>query len=92
MTETAQESPLLRLPAELRNQIYDCVLQSNPFSLMRIEKDEDNKVHRIEIPFNHEAFHHLSILRVCRQTHREMAGMPCRLNIRSLEVGVSLII
>jgi hypothetical protein len=76
-TEANQRnSPLLRLPAELRNQIYELVLRHDCLSLalgrylnlqpIRLYPDPGSRT--------------LALLRVCRQDHFEAALLPYSLN------------
>lgn len=63
----AQESPLLRLPPELRNRIWTYVLSTKD----DITPDADGK----DFKWNLEEIH-LDIIGVCRQTYAETAMLP----------------
>lgn len=62
-----EQSPLLHLPAELRNEIYAYVLTTN---LYRV--GSDGRILTDTRP--------LLLLRVCRQIHEETATMPISIN------------
>ncbi|KAF2850756.1 hypothetical protein T440DRAFT_518050 [Plenodomus tracheiphilus IPT5] len=74
--ENAKQSPLLRLPAELRNQIWELVLGGNicyvdrkPWS-MHNRKRQSFRVTNV----------HSALLRICRQVYSETALLPFQLN------------
>ncbi|KAF2253363.1 hypothetical protein BU26DRAFT_399624, partial [Trematosphaeria pertusa] len=68
-----RESPLLRLPAELRNKIYSYVLGGRLWEL----KDTLTAGSREK--------NSMSLLRVCRQINAETASLPFELGTFSFE-------
>ncbi|KAF1959435.1 hypothetical protein CC80DRAFT_545818 [Byssothecium circinans] len=76
-------SPLLRLPGEIRNKIYEYALGG-----LRFEKKGygTTRVYAIEHPGNSKIAHRsvasmaLSLTKVCRQVHAETALLPYQLN------------
>jgi len=73
-----RNSPLLRLPAELRNQIYKYALGGHIVLL--------GTTHELVYPrkprlYPEEPISHFALLRVCSQIHAEAALLPYSLNI-----------
>jgi hypothetical protein len=88
-----QDSPLLRLPAEIRNAIYAYVLtEARPIEVHRAfaptPKDPDFRLRfslSTTIPSRHSAAL-LPITQVCSQIRAETIALPYTLNIFALEV------
>jgi hypothetical protein len=88
-----QDSPLLRLPAELCNEIYGHVLtEARPIEVHRAfaptSKDPDCRLRfslSTTIPSRHFAVL-LPLAQVCRQIRAETIALPYTLNIFALEV------
>jgi hypothetical protein len=74
----AKSSPLLHLPGEIRNSIYEYVLQEDaPYRLATAMILEDlRKVSLFPV-----VPHRLALLRTCRQLYLETALLPFQLNI-----------
>jgi hypothetical protein len=64
------ESPLLRLPGEIKNQVYEYALGGKTWTIWRGQDDVCNK--------RKDA---LALLRVCRQLHADTAALPFKLSI-----------
>lgn len=62
-------SPLLAIPAELRNHIYQILLVA-PCSIS-LELKYDSSRDNVKIENYHEASPHVTILACCRQIHQE---------------------
>lgn len=81
----AAKSPLLRLPAEIRNTIYDKVLRDlvfelgEPIPVLKYDYDE-GQVYTYYDTIPHDR-HRLSLLRVCRQLYRETSLLLYQLAI-----------
>lgn len=72
-----RESPLLRLPAELRHNIYEQILGGKLY-LVKLDRPRFNLVTKCEdSSFSDDA----TILRVCRQIHYEARLLPFQLNV-----------
>lgn len=91
MKRNSTASPLLTLPPEIRNRIYDLVLgrQRLWIGYVRHEhKFKTTKGHRERTHIPGGLYHrcnldrglHLGFLCVCRQTYGEAALLPCTLN------------
>ncbi|KAF2831205.1 hypothetical protein CC86DRAFT_269165, partial [Ophiobolus disseminans] len=67
------DSPLLRLPGELRNRVYEFVLHQNPRRYLRSFQTSS---------MWHQGpnLRNLSILSVCKKTHHDTALLPFALN------------
>lgn len=74
-----RESPLLRLPAELSDKIYRCVICGDTERILQVhryhlyeQKPTENE------PYEEEASNkpHLALLQVSRQTHQETVKLP----------------
>ncbi|KAG9185976.1 hypothetical protein G6011_02532 [Alternaria panax] len=68
------QSPLLRLPGEIRNKIYEYALdQTRPLHVVGRKEDEFIK---LPTPVQIRRFHHLNeLVRTCRQLRLETKGM-----------------
>jgi hypothetical protein len=81
----AQQSPLLRLPAEIRNMIFIFALSDNIISptLWHADSDPDpehtSTVSR-SVTGNRPPLHRFSLLRVSRQIYAETAILPYHLS------------
>ena len=79
-TETAQNSPLLKLPAELRNRIYEYAIESKP----RIASSHTCRKSLHTVGFTAEyRMCEPTLLAICRKIRREAKGMfykrrPCK--------------
>ncbi|CAO2656962.1 Nn.00g057650.m01.CDS01 [Neocucurbitaria sp. VM-36] len=75
-----QESPLLRLPGELRNKIYGYVVDDPihiHFSLRRIERVGGGEYFHRSGPVQiHYSRQHIALNETCRQTHAETRILP----------------
>ncbi|KAI4701715.1 hypothetical protein J4E81_003455 [Alternaria sp. BMP 2799] len=77
------KSPLLRLPAELRNQIFALALIQPTIEIfwsephLKFRFHEDCRPDYVRQPLN--------LLFVCRQTHAETATLPYKLNIFAVD-------
>lgn len=69
------KSPLLRLPAELRNQIYIYAIKSRPYEFSIIKPNSPNRRARIK----HRA-NGVALAQVCRKLYHETAMLPFILN------------
>ncbi|KAI8939904.1 hypothetical protein NX059_003634 [Plenodomus lindquistii] len=67
----ASESPLLRLPAELRNAIYGYMF-GDAYFIVGFQNHTTTIVYRNK--------QYLALLYVCRQTYTETALLPFKLN------------
>lgn len=76
MDRNARASPLLRLPAELRNRVYEYVLYKGTYWFNRERATTSKRPIEI-VP---RIANRLSLLRVCRQTYAETALLPFSLN------------
>lgn len=82
---TASPSPLLNLPAELRNQIYACVFTTSRLLICRPCAACDH-FHVLSSPLKKRCQHahyprsNLSLLACCRQVHTEAEFLPFALN------------
>ncbi|KAH9873836.1 hypothetical protein IAQ61_004463 [Plenodomus lingam] len=76
ITKTNQSSPLLRLPAEIRNKIWALSLGGQ---VMRLLGSVPNGSRRV-IALSSTERSGVALLRVCRQIYAEAAGMPLSLN------------
>ncbi|KAH7399514.1 hypothetical protein BKA66DRAFT_565585 [Pyrenochaeta sp. MPI-SDFR-AT-0127] len=70
--QNQRESPLLRLPPEIRNQIFEIVLGGRVFELEGPSCENPNFVERSQ--------HVLALLAVCRQIYAETSLLPFKLN------------
>lgn len=73
-----QRSPLLRLPAEIRNQIWRYVVGCATLKAVWVKIGRDQ--HRRFIPSNTPGITNLDILRCCLQIYAEAALLPYSLN------------
>jgi hypothetical protein len=88
-----QDSPILHLPAELRNQIYAYVLtEARPIEVHRASApssmDPDCRL-RFSLPATVPSRHFAALLpltQVCRQIRAETTALPYGLNIFALEI------
>ena len=81
LTHTTQQSPLLRLPAELRNQIFTLVLhhpQIDLFVSPTTAKGTTTTTLRASHPTRANC---IGLLRTCRQTHAETSLLLYELNV-----------
>jgi hypothetical protein len=77
--QNRQSSPLLRLPPELRNQIYEYVLGGEIYYLL----DSSGRMILIKNRYNgarRPQKHCFALLETCRQLHAETASLPSSLN------------
>jgi hypothetical protein len=70
------ESPLLRLPAELRNQIFEYALHEHTGRTFQVDKRNIHEGRFLKKP----AFNALDLLQVSRQVYAETAALPVRRN------------
>ncbi|KAI4647677.1 hypothetical protein J4E93_004087 [Alternaria ventricosa] len=83
MEKRNTKSPLLSLPAELRNQIFALALTQPTIEIFwctprwKFKFHEDCRPHYVRQPLN--------LLFVCRQTHAETATLPYKLNTFAVE-------
>ncbi|KAF1959426.1 hypothetical protein CC80DRAFT_591442 [Byssothecium circinans] len=82
-----QESPLLRLPAELRLQIFEYVLAGQNFSSV-IDNNTERLTHVIEDkttdpatwhPLSSDPNHYFALSKTCRQTRADTRDLPLKL-------------
>ncbi|KAH3968812.1 hypothetical protein HBH70_136560 [Parastagonospora nodorum] len=81
----AQVSPLLQLPAELRDQIWHCVLKDH--TIRPLPNRLQNLLHNYELAmkekfkgFKRLSEHHFSLLLVSRQVYAETGSLPYTLS------------
>jgi hypothetical protein len=74
--QNQRDSPLLRMPPEIRNRIYDFALGGNTFVLL---KDDDTE----KIVNKTKSKNALALLAVSRQLYAETALLPFSLNVFS---------
>jgi hypothetical protein len=75
------ESPLLRLPADLRNRIYEIVIYNGThefFSLYQFHRNQRRRRRLSDV--SNPKQHLVALLRVCRAIHSETALLPFSLN------------
>ena len=71
----ATKSPLLRLPAELRNLIYACTFDNTTYNFF-----QDNKPTEKTLCAGSSTENNMSLLLVSRQVHAETAYLPYELS------------
>jgi hypothetical protein len=71
----AVESPLLRLPAEIRNEIYTYVLTESPATYI-FSHSRRLETGRVVGRAFRTAPHHVALLATCRQLHFDTRGLP----------------
>jgi hypothetical protein len=78
-----EDCPFLRLPAEIRNQIYNCVLGGcqinvnlNDYGLWR--RPQRQPYYITTIPWQPNTM--IALTKVCRQIHQDTALLPFKLN------------
>jgi hypothetical protein len=82
------ESPLLKLPAELRNQIYGYALYEGTLVLtLGVRKGNGNEIRCFTLGLTNGWPHLLALLQVCSQTHAESQFLPFSLNNFRLQLG-----
>jgi hypothetical protein len=69
------ESPLLRLPGEIRNRIYTYVIKFRPYEFAIVKPDSTGRRARLK----HRA-NGVQLSRVCRRLYHETAMLPFSLN------------
>lgn len=76
-TLNAINSPLLRLPAELRNMIFGWVFRDVEYGLADTYLPQDGilSMHIVNT-FGSHTLHDLILLLICRQVHAETALLP----------------
>ncbi|XPS93152.1 hypothetical protein M3J09_002520 [Ascochyta lentis] len=76
------QSPLLRLPVEIRYMIWEHILGDKDFSLWTIDGKFLLTFRKPETNFwaGTKIRHHFALTRVCRQTHAETRFLPFLLN------------
>ncbi|KAI4920422.1 hypothetical protein J4E85_009189 [Alternaria conjuncta] len=76
----ATDSPLLRLPGEIRNMIFGWVFRGVEYGLSDAYWTHDSVVRmQIENTSGSHALHDVKLLLVCRQVHAETALLPYNL-------------
>ncbi|KAH3989403.1 hypothetical protein HBI25_120030 [Parastagonospora nodorum] len=84
LVKTNQDSPLLRLPGELRSRIWEYVLGGYELRSVYIKNSQQITVKRMVPPFA-ERMNGTQLLRTCRQIYTETALLPYRANTFILE-------
>ncbi|KAH4935014.1 hypothetical protein HBI79_080140 [Parastagonospora nodorum] len=79
LVEANQDSPLLRLPGELRSRIWEYVLGGYELRSMDIKNSQQITIQRMVPPFA-ERRNGTQLLRTCRQIYTETALLPYRAN------------
>jgi hypothetical protein len=82
LERNARDSPLLRLPAELRNRVYELVLYEGRYNFAGNKYvDFDTGWESLDgVKVYAEDHNRLSLLRVCRQLYCDTALLPFSLN------------
>ncbi|KAL1608534.1 hypothetical protein SLS60_003476 [Paraconiothyrium brasiliense] len=75
---TSPDSPLLVLPPELRNRVYEYALTSD--DVLDMTKVKGIKIYHSTIKSANPRVHFNSLALVCKQLHSETKGMEFRLN------------
>ncbi|KAF1944057.1 hypothetical protein EJ02DRAFT_432624 [Clathrospora elynae] len=83
ITKSNQNSPLLRLPPEIRNQVWELVLGGEVFRAVFTPSNLHTKYKLTSSPA--EPTKEMALLRTCRQIYAEAAMMPLILNKFSFE-------
>jgi hypothetical protein len=84
MNRNAQMSPLLCLPAELRNEIWGYALYEGTYDFMKTPMTRRLSRHAIEITVDPILQHWLGLISTRRQTYAEAALLPVSLSTFSL--------
>jgi hypothetical protein len=85
LERNARESPLLRLPAELRNRIYDLVLYEGDYNFashfyIKDDQDQDDFLNFEGFKVDPKVPNRLGLIRTCRQLYAETVLLPFSLN------------
>jgi hypothetical protein len=70
-----REAPFLRVPAELRNEIYSLVLHIGKWLI-----DDTGRAYIFKDDRLYESSHYLVLLKICRQIYHETRLLPFSLN------------
>jgi hypothetical protein len=79
----AEQSPLLRLPAEIRDMIWKLALGGNVIRPVRSKSHVRGFFHpfpQVDTNGPHPPAYRFSLLQVCRQIYSEAASLPCHLS------------
>jgi hypothetical protein len=84
--QNRRDSPLLRLPGELRNKIYEHVLFEGEYSNRDVNASDaiNGKNPPCERLLSDSIPNRLGALRICQQTYEEAALLPFTLNVFNL--------
>ncbi|KAF2030026.1 hypothetical protein EK21DRAFT_112319 [Setomelanomma holmii] len=81
--QNQRDSPLLKMPPEIRNRIYDFALGGLTF---RLQPNDDNE----KVANETKSKNAIALLAVCRQLYAETAVLPTSLNVFSSHSPIAI--